>query len=369
MSSTQIDHLIIDSSGFIHNGPIRETGKNIYSCQEVIDEIKDEATLDRLRFLPYELKLLQFDQDDLNFCIDFAKKTGDYRQLSAVDLKIIAATFHIEKRHNGMKYINKDPKEVSVTNLVVPKNQPSPFDAIVKKLKSKLDSTRIDDPSKPIADEDLDKMLDDECQVEDEETDDDEEGWITPQNIHKLYKKQEKNQELAPIMDRVTVACMTSDFSIQNCLLQMGLYVISPADGLMIKEAKRIALRCHACFKVFHDASRVKNNFCPHCGNKDTLKRVQYYVDKNGNKKVLINFKRPIKVKGNNQALPRPRGGKRANNPVLTADQRIHRSKQNKFVVDEKKQITADHILNDPAYLVRTNPFAYRDEGMRRKRK
>lgn len=365
----QFDHLIVDSSGFIHNGPIRETGKNVYSCQEVIGEIKDQATLDRLKILPYELKLIQFDQDDLDHCVEFSKKTGDYKQLSIVDLKLIAATYRLEKQYNGIKFINQDPKNCNVIPLVTPKNAPTVFDRIVDKLNTKMSSSKLEDHSAPISDADLDKIMDDEAAMDDEEDSGDEEGWITPQNIHKLYEKPQI-ETATPMLDgRVTVACMTSDFSIQNCLLQMGLLVVSPMDGLMIKEAKRIALRCHACFKVFHDLSRVKSNFCPHCGNRDTLKRVQYFVDKNGAKKVLVNFKRPIKVKGNNQQLPRPRGGKHTKNPVLTADQKVRRDKQNKFIVDEHKIVTSDHILNDPAYLVRSNPFTYRNEGNRRKRR
>lgn len=365
----QIEHLIVDSSGFIHNGPIAKIGRNIYSCQEVLDEIKDEATLERLRILPYELKVLQFDQDDLNYCVDFSKKTGDYRQLSAVDLMLIASTYRLEKQYNGLKYINKEPKDAAVKPLL-PKAKPNPFDRIVDKLKSKLDAINIEEPSNAMSDADLDKILDEQAEMSDDDIykDDDDEGWITPQNIHKFYKKPNRVTTQKIVGDRITVACMTSDFSIQNCLLQMGLFVISPIDGLMIKHAKKIALRCHACFKVFHDLTKIKGDFCPHCGNLDTLKRVQYFVNKKGEKRVIINFKRPIRVKGTNKQLPRPKGGKHTQNPILTADQKVRKNKQNKFVVDEKKQITADHILNDPAYLIRTNPFAYRDEGTRRKR-
>lgn len=313
-----IDHLVVDSSGFIHNGPIRETGKEIYSCQEVLDEIKDEATLNRLRFLPYEMKMIQFDREDLDFCCEFAKKTGDFRQLSVVDLKLIAATYRLEKKYNGTSFINEAPKPIVI--------------------QTGGRSARSNVPELP-------------------------NDWMTPDNVKEFIKNDSRldlgaTSSLA--QDRITVACMTSDFSIQNCLLQMGLLVVSPVDGLMIKEAKKIALRCHACFKVYPDPSKIKNDFCPHCGNLDTLKRVQYVIDDKGEIHVRVNFKRPIKVKGTNQQLPRPRGGKHANNPILAPDQRVRKDKQEKFATEEKKNLTADHILLDPAYLVRTNPFAHR---------
>lgn len=365
-----IDHLIVDSSAFIHNGPIKETGKTIYSCQEVVDEIKDQATLERLRFLPYELNLIQFDRDDFDFCCEFAKKTGDYKQLSVVDLKLIAATYKLEKQFNGSKYINKAPKAVDVKPLVRQKYIPKAVSKVIDDLNNKMDATNIDEGSSAaIDDAELDAILDQEAGSSGEEDEDESDGeggkWINSSNIDEVYKKMgyAKPESITTdpgMLNRVSVACMSSDFSIQNCLLQMGLLVVSPVDGLMIKEAKRIALRCHACYKVFHDPTKVKNNFCPHCGNLDTLKRVQYVIDRNGEKRVIINFKRPIKVKGTNQQLPRPRGGKHANNPILAPDQRIRRDKQDKFTVLEKKVLTSEHILEDPAYLVRTNPFAQR---------
>lgn len=315
-----IEHLVVDSSAFIHSGPIKETGNNIYSCQEAIDEIKDKATLERLKFLPYELKLIQFDKDEFDFCCEFAKKSGDFRQLSVVDLKLIAAIYRLEKQFNGTKFINQSPKQMSV----VPRQQVEQTQA-------------VETPSDAVPDE-----------------------WITPDNIDEYKKNPAFFSEPSTDDGRIRVACMTSDFSMQNCLLQMGLHVVSPIDGMIIKEAKRIALRCHACYKVYPDPSKVKNEFCPHCGNLDTLKRVQYLIDDQGMIKVLINYKRPIKVKGTNRQLPRPRGGKHANNPVLAPDQRIRRDKQEKLIVNERKLMTAEHILQDPAYLVRTNPFARR---------
>jgi len=363
----RVEHLVVDSSAFIHNGPIQQTGANIYTCREIINEIKDQATLDRLKFLPYELKILQIDKDDFKFCCEFAKKTGDYGQLSVADLGLITVTYCLEKKYNGDKYMNNNPKEISVKALAKTKYQANPMRKVIDDLNNKLEAANIEDTSKTLEDDELDAIMDNEAgsSSSDDEASDDGDEWIDSSNIDKMYQKMgygrpESVTTDPKMLNRVTVACMTSDFSIQNCLLQMGLLVVSPVDGLMIKEAKRIALRCHACFKVFHDPSKIKNNFCPHCGNLDTLKRVQYVIDKNGEKRVLINFKRPIKVKGTNKQLPRPRGGKHANNPILAPDQRVRRDKEEKFTVQEKKLMTAEHILEDPAYLVRMNPFAQR---------
>ena len=47
----------------------------------------------------------------------------------------------------------------------------------------------------------------------------------------------------------VKTACMTTDFSMQNVMMQMGLSVVS-VDGMLIRAAKQWVLRCMACFKV-----------------------------------------------------------------------------------------------------------------------
>jgi len=47
----------------------------------------------------------------------------------------------------------------------------------------------------------------------------------------------------------VKTACVTTDFSMQNVMMQMGLSVVS-VDGMLIRAAKQWVLRCMACFKV-----------------------------------------------------------------------------------------------------------------------
>lgn len=44
------------------------------------------------------------------------------------------------------------------------------------------------------------------------------------------------------------VACMTTDFAMQNVLLQMGLNLVG-VEGRRIDKVKTWVLRCHACFK------------------------------------------------------------------------------------------------------------------------
>ena len=49
------DFLIVDTAGFIKNAPLHEYGEELVTLYDVIDEIRDKATKQRLQALPYEL--------------------------------------------------------------------------------------------------------------------------------------------------------------------------------------------------------------------------------------------------------------------------------------------------------------------------
>jgi RNA-binding protein NOB1 len=42
------------------------------------------------------------------------------------------------------------------------------------------------------------------------------------------------------------VGCITTDYALQNVLLQMGMMLIS-VDGLVIKRVKQFVLQCFGC--------------------------------------------------------------------------------------------------------------------------
>merc|ERR1712020_368011 len=175
-----------------------------------------------------------------------------------------------------------------------------------------------------------------------------DEGWITPGNYAK------KKEQMATINEKelareVEVACMTSDFAMQNVLLSMGLNVASPS-GQVIRETKTWILRCYACFKT---TPLIEKKFCPKCGNK-TLKRVSVTLNADGTQQIHISTRRPLNKKGKKFSLPKPAGGKHAINPLMTADQRIPQQKRTALARAKTNAMADDYVAGD-------GPFSTRD--------
>ncbi|KAL5551680.1 hypothetical protein UlMin_001856 [Ulmus minor] len=114
-----------------------------------------------------------------------------------------------------------------------------------------------------------------------------------------------------------SVACITTDFAMQNVLLQMGLRLLAPG-GMQIRQLQRWILKCHACYAVTAEIGRM---FCPKCGNGGTLRKVAVTVGENG---IIMSARRPrITLRGTKFSLPLPQGGRDAitKNLILREDQ------------------------------------------------
>eukprot|EP00980_Cylindrotheca_fusiformis_P024540 scaffold12032_cov34-Cylindrotheca_fusiformis.AAC.1 len=131
--------------------------------------------------------------------------------------------------------------------------------------------------------------------------DDDGEGWITTTSdiqAGRLAPKKKKtidkndnddNMVVGPPISQRT-ACTTTDFAMQNVLLQMGLLLLSVDDGRKIRRLQSWVYRCGACFRVHTDSefkagnntgsnnNKMKRLFCSHCGS-DMMQRIAASVD------------------------------------------------------------------------------------------
>ncbi|XP_071346028.1 RNA-binding protein NOB1 [Trachinotus anak] len=202
------------------------------------------------------------------------------------------------------------------------------------------------DTSAQTEDQSDDEDKENEPEEEEVEEEDDGGGWITPSNIKQV--KMDSADWTAPA--DVKVGCLTTDFAMQNVLIQIGLHVLS-VNGMLIKQARNHILRCHACFKTTSNMNKV---FCPHCGNK-TLKKLAVTVNEDGG--VQMHFSKNPKVlnpRGLKHSLPLPQGGKHGSNPHLVEDQRFPQQR-----LSRKARQKTD-VFN-PDYVAGASPFCEND--------
>jgi len=55
--------------------------------------------------------------------------------------------------------------------------------------------------------------------------------------------------------DDMGVAIMTSDFAMQNVIIQLGIKLLA-TDGMAITRAKRFVLECFACKNICKDTTK-----------------------------------------------------------------------------------------------------------------
>ncbi|KAK2530205.1 Nob1 [Columba guinea] len=390
----RVPHVVADTGAFLSAAPLQDIAENLYTVPEVLAEIRDRPTRRRLAALPCELRLRRPRPDLLRLVTEFSKKTGDYPSLSAADLQVLALTCQLQAETDGPGCLRWEPQDkvqlsstprhpeapLHVAGFHLPakhkspgkgQRQPSPDGSTVPSESDEFSSFLYWRVPLPSIEEELQELLkppvapvstetaeeqqspEDEASAEEEEDEEedeeesDNEGWITPSNL-KQAQQDMGHCDTAPV--GIQVGCVTTDFAMQNVLLQMGLHVLA-VNGRLIRQARSYILRCHGCFKTTSDMTKV---FCPHCGNK-TLKKVAVSVSEDGS--LHMHFSRNPKVlnpRGLRYPLPAPRGGKHANNPHLVEDQPFPQQRLSR----KARQKTN---VFDPDYIAGVSPFAEND--------
>uniref|UniRef100_A0A8C4U636 RNA-binding protein NOB1 n=1 Tax=Falco tinnunculus TaxID=100819 RepID=A0A8C4U636_FALTI len=322
---------------------------------------------------------------------EFSKKTGDYPSLSAADLQVLALTCQLQAETDGPGCLRWEPQDkvrlsstprhpeapLHLAGFHLPAKQkrlgkgqhrPSPERSVVPPECDEFSSFLYWRAPLPSIEEELQELLKAQAisvsaepteehqssdngasadEEEDNEEESDDEGWITPSNL-KQVQQDTGHCDTAPV--GIQVGCVTTDFAMQNVLLQMGLHVLA-VNGMLIRQARSYILRCHGCFKTTSDMTKV---FCAHCGNK-TLKKVAVSVSDDGS--LHMHFSRNPKVlnpRGLRYPLPAPRGGKHANNPHLVEDQPFPQQRLSR----KARQKTN---VFDPDYIAGVSPFVEND--------
>lgn len=146
---------------------------------------------------------------------------------------------------------------------------------------------------------------------------DDAEGWVGPDNFAEgleggMLGARAKQSSQFPTQ----AACVTTDYTMQNVLLGMGIALVS-VSGRAITSVKQFVLKCDACFTVIRDLSRM---FCPACGNA-TLSRLGVTVDKQGREHFHYAKNRRVNSRGGRHAISTKDVGGKSGGLLLREDQ------------------------------------------------
>lgn len=115
-------------------------------------------------------------------------------------------------------------------------------------------------------------------------------------------KKNAQPEEPTVKEEDVKVAIFTTDFSMQNVLMQLGLFVVS-AQGMLVRTVKKWVLRCMACYTIQgEDMSRL---FCSLCGASH-LSRVAASIDLKGKLQLHLRKNYKVDTMGMQYSLPAP---------------------------------------------------------------
>ncbi|CAH8569881.1 unnamed protein product [Heterobilharzia americana] len=238
----------------------------------------------------------------------YRKEDRRFSVLSATDISVIALTYELHKKYLGEPIL----KEVKP----LPNNLGLLARCQVPKSKSESDTSDEDEESTT-------NETPETHETESLEPADDD--WITEENFdEKAMTDFGLKRNFLPTMEpinqaqTVIVACLTTDFAMQNVLFHTGLEIVS-MNGLRIRQPRTHLLWCCACFKP---TKRMDTYFCPWCGH-GRLRRIPVTLHENGQLQFHFAKKFVPRLRGLKQPIRHPKGGKHADEPIYCADQRL----------------------------------------------
>ncbi|PVI04365.1 hypothetical protein DM02DRAFT_518975 [Periconia macrospinosa] len=190
----------------------------------------------------------------------------------------------------------KDPPQTQTTKQEEvakedPATEPAEQNSSVEKTEQDLSNLQISEP--PV-----------DSAAPSTDSDDSDGDWITPSNLRQHQAKDEGNAPLTAATKQMAVATMTTDYAMQNVLLQMNLKLLSPAMQ-RVRHIRSTIMRCHACFLT---TRAMDKQFCPRCGGP-TLQRVTCSTDAKGVFRIHLAKNYQWNKRGNKYSVPKPIAG------------------------------------------------------------
>ena len=138
------------------------------------------------------------------------------------------------------------------------------------------------------------------------------------------------------------VQYITSDYAMQNVIIQMGFKLLS-LDGRRITRVKRFKLLCRACQRL---NLNIEKMFCEYCGSH-TLIKVSVYINNNGEITFFKNPRRKPRLRGTKYSLPKPQGGREGDGLILREDELMVGHKRIMVRRIEKEKRVMQSTIND----------------------
>lgn len=355
-SQKPVHTIVLDTGAIIRNHPTVSTllaqSENIVTVPAIISEIRDAATRTRVetQLMPF-LTIRSPNPASIKFVTDFARRTGDLDVLSKPDIQIVALAYELECERNGgdwrlrktpgQKGMNGKPPvkeeakseeigetkqedavetkqddaaEIKQEEAIENVSEETATNSSVQQISEELAQTNIEEAENTTSEETVaqDAQPTDTAEptatataqdeVEDSGEDSDG-GWITPSNLKKHQEKDSggSTESTQTPQSVLQVATLTTDFAMQNVLLQINLNLLSPTMQ-RVKHLKTYILRCHACFCTTKEMSK---QFCPRCGSP-TLTRVACSTTSNGEFKLHLKKNMQWNTRGDRFSIPKP---------------------------------------------------------------
>ncbi|KAG9889402.1 putative 20S-pre-rRNA D-site endonuclease nob1, partial [Aureobasidium melanogenum] len=340
-SQKPVHTIVLDTGAIIRNHPTVSTllaqSEQIVTVPAIITEIRDAATRTRVetQLMPF-LTIRSPNPSSIKFVTDFARRTGDLDVLSKPDIQIVALAYELECERNGgdwrlrrtpgQKGMNGKPPvkeevkseekdeakqeeaaEIKQDEATEAMPEQTTDDASVQQISEDLAQTKIEQVENTASEEPVPAQDSQPIETPQEEAEDSGEdsdgGWITPSNLKKHQEKDSSGstESIQNVQSVLQVATLTTDFAMQNVLLQINLNLLSPTMQ-RVKHLKTYILRCHACFCTTKEMSK---QFCPRCGSP-TLTRVACSTTSNGEFKLHLKKNMQWNTRGDRFSIPKP---------------------------------------------------------------
>ncbi|KAL5367462.1 ART-4 protein [Cryptosporidium parvum] len=344
-------YIILDTGAILRLGKHDFMDDVLLTVPSVIREVKDRKALEKMFYLQDRIQVMEPSEQDCGFVKKFSKETGDFGFLSETDFQVIALTLSYHKKYDEISKLNSKPREIS---LVTKSEEVGSCEKGMDKDLQEVEMETGEQKEQSTEDEDdwetangqssrreevqsgEDEEEEEECEEEECEEDEDVSkgleddvfsgGWITKANITSVMGGLSSGSQ-----SHFVVACMTTDYSMQNVLLQMGLNLVE-IHGLSVKTIKRWGLLCCGCYTYERDTSR---KFCGKCGNA-TLDRVPIKVSSDGTIE-LDCYRKKVNLRGTIYSIPKPRRGVRNQEIILAEDQLMMGGRQRLLNHQRKK--------------------------------